>query len=138
MSGPGDHGHGARSHGASDGASGGGDDVNYTKVIGVGVGSLALFAVSIWVAAVIYHGAVNEAESRAGRARVPDTHRAEIGIVDQVPFASDNRLHAWRADRRRELEGYSWVDKSRGVVRIPVETAMDKVAAGALPAGAPR
>ena len=134
MSGQTDHGHG-HGHGQSDGAT---DAVNYRKVIGVGVGSLALFAVSIWVSAVIWRGAMADAEAKAGRARAIDTHRDEIGIVDQVPFSSDKRLPKWRQDRKMQLENYGWVDKTKGVVRIPIQAAMDKVAGGAMPAGAPQ
>jgi hypothetical protein len=125
------HGHNDHAHGAS-------DSVDYGKVIGVGVASLVIFALSIWWAATLMHGAQTASESKAGRAREFDTHRTEIGIVDQVPFVSDKRLHEWRGDRRRELETYGWVDKSKGVVRIPIERAMERVASGAMPAGAPQ
>ncbi len=131
MSGKTDHGHGAGQGGSS-------DTVDYGKVIGVGVGSLALFAVSIWWASTIWQGRMHDVEVKAGRARAIDTHRTEIGIVDQVPFAADNRLHVWRAARAYELTHYGWVDKAKGVVRIPIETALEQVAAGAMPAGAPK
>jgi hypothetical protein len=109
-------------------------------VIKVGVASLIVFALSIWWAAIIWHGAMRDAESHAGAAPKLDmaARRTEIGIVDQVPFVTDKRLPEWRAERKRELESYSWVDKSKGLVRIPIEAAMDKVAGGAMPAGAPK
>jgi hypothetical protein len=133
MSSPTNHGHGHGGGGAA-------DAVRYDMVIKVGVGSLIIFALSIWWAAVIMRGEVRDAESKAGRARQLDmaARRPEIGIVDQVPFVSDKRLGAWRADRKRELDTYTWVDKAKGVVRMPVEEAMDKVAGGAMPAGAPK
>jgi hypothetical protein len=128
-----DHGHaGAQDQGGSS------DAVDYGKVIGVGVGSLALFALAIWWATMVWHGAMADAEAKAGRAREFDRHRTEIGIVDQVPFSADTRLRQWRHDRKLELERYGWVDKAKGIVRIPIEAAMDKVAGGAMPAGAPR
>ena len=114
------------------------DAVNYGKVIGVGVGSLAIFALSIWWAAAIWHGAIDDAQAKAGRAKAFDTTRTEIGIVDQVPFSSDKRLPKWRHDRKMQLEHYGWVDKTKGIVRIPIRAAMDKVAGGAMPAGAPQ
>jgi hypothetical protein len=126
-----DHGHGGA---PGEGAS---DAVNFGKVILVGVVSLAIFALSIAWATSIWHDAMAKAESRAGKARLFDTTRTEIGIVDQVPFVSDKRLPKWRHDRKLELEGYGWVDKAKGVVHIPIETAMDKVAGGTMPAGAP-
>jgi hypothetical protein len=119
---------------AHDGAS---DSVNYRKVVGVGVVSLLIFAASIAWAAAIWHDSMAKAEARAGKARVFDTTRTEIGIVDQVPFTADKRLPKWRHDRKVELEGYGWVDKAKGVVHIPIETAMEKVAGGTMPAGAP-
>jgi len=125
----------AGAHGSADADA---DAVDYGKVIGVGVASLVIFALSIWWAATIWHGAMNEVEAKSGRARPFDTQRTEIGIVDQVPFSSDKRLPRWRRDRKAELEHYGWVDKTKGVVRIPIEAAMEKVAAGAMPAGAPR
>ncbi|HEY2731695.1 MAG TPA: hypothetical protein VGK52_17245 [Polyangia bacterium] len=128
-----DHGHaGAGDQGGSS------DAVNYGKVIGVGVGSLVIFALSIWWAAAIWHGAKADAEAKAGPAKEFDTHQAEIGIVDQVQFSADGRLLKWRRDRKLELERYGWVDKAKGVVRIPIEAAMHEVVGGAMPAGAPR
>ena len=114
------------------------DAVNYRKVIGVGVGSLVLFALSIWWAVIIWHGAINDAQTKAGRAKAFDTTRTELGIVDQVPFSADKRLPKWRQDRKMQLEHYGWVDKIKGVGRIPIQAAMDKVAGGAMPAGAPQ
>jgi len=119
---------------ANDGAS---DSVNFGKVILVGVVSLVIFAASIWWASTIWRDSMAKAEARAGKARLFDTTRTEIGIVDQVPFNSDKRLPKWRHDRKVELEGYGWVDKAKGVVHIPIETAMEKVAGGTMPVGAP-
>jgi hypothetical protein len=114
------------------------DAVRYDLVIAVGVVSLIIFALSIWWSAMIWRGTMHDTEAKEGRAREFDRGRTEIGIVDQVPFVSDTRLHGWRADRKWELEHYGWVDKAKGVVRMPVEEAMTKVAAGQLPAGAPK
>jgi hypothetical protein len=38
----------------------------------------------------------------------------EIGIVDQVPFASDTRLPRWKAEHAAKLNGYGWVDPRQG------------------------
>lgn len=37
-------------------------------------------------------------------------------------------LASVRAEERRALEGYAWVDRERGLVRIPIERAMELVA----------
>jgi hypothetical protein len=132
---------GHNDHGQGHGQAGGGADaVRYDMVIKVGVASLIIFALSIWVAGMIWKDVMHTSETKSGRARtfVVDKSRTEIGIVDQVPFVTDTRLHEWRDDRKRELETYTWVDKGKGIVRIPITEAMRMVAAGRLPAGAPK
>jgi hypothetical protein len=130
-----DHGHG---HGQQGSESSGTDTVDYGKVVAVGIAALVVFALSILWSSKIYSRGIKAIEEKSGRAAAVDTTRAEIGIVDQVPFENDSRLKTWKGDRRAELERYGWVDKSKGVVRIPIDVAMDKVAGGAMPAGAPR
>jgi hypothetical protein len=129
------HGHDS---GHGHGSSGSSDTVDYSKVVGVGVASLVIFAISIWWSATILHSATAEAEARAGKAKSFDLKRTEIGIVDQVPFVVDKRLPEWRARRKAELDGYGWIDRAKGIVHIPIEDAMNKVAGGMMPAGAPR
>jgi hypothetical protein len=55
-----------------------------------------------------------------------------------VLFEGDHRLADWRAERATRLNGYGWVDRSKGIVHIPIEKAIDEVIAGALPEGAPK
>jgi hypothetical protein len=107
-------------------------------VIGVGVASLMLFALSIAVAGKLMHFTQAEIESKVGHAREIDTKRGEIGIVDQVPFDADRRLPSWRVERKAYLEGYGWVDRAKGVAHIPIDQAIDQILAGASPAGAPK
>jgi hypothetical protein len=38
-------------------------------------------------------------------------------------------LAAYRATEQRQLAGYGWVDKQRGIVRIPIDEAIRDVAA---------
>jgi hypothetical protein len=42
-------------------------------------------------------------------------------------------LAAWRARQDAELSTYGWVDRSNGIVRIPIERAMDLTLARGLP-----
>jgi len=130
------HGHG--NTGAHSAAAQGQDDVDYGKVIMVGIGSLLLFAVSIAWAGKIWKDEIAATEGKTGREKPVETTRTEIGIVDQVPFVSDTRLARWHKERAAHLEGYGWVDRGKGIVHIPIEEAMAKVAGGVMPAGAPK
>jgi hypothetical protein len=122
------HGHGHKSE----------DEIDYAKVIGVGVVSLAIFAVSTWWAASILRSETKKNEQATGATHRPlRVTEEEIGIVDQVPFSVDNRLHRWRAAHNGRLNGYGWVDRSKGIAHVPIEQALNAVASGALPAGAP-
>jgi len=124
-----DHGHG---HGAE-------DEIAYGKVIGVGVVSLAVFALSIFWAWKILGRETEKVEQATGVTHRPlRVEQEEIGIVDQVPFSIDRRLHRWKAEHAARLNGYGWIDRSKGIAHVPIDQAMEAVAGGALPAGAPR
>jgi hypothetical protein len=115
------------------------DDIAYGKVILIGVVSLAIFAAStVWAAIILSHETKKYEEATGAVHRPQRITDEEIGIVDQVPFATDTRLHRWNAEHNKRLNGYGWVDKEKGVVHVPIERAMEAVAGGALPEGAPK
>jgi hypothetical protein len=120
-------------------AHGGEDEIAYGKVIGVGVVSLAIFALSIlWASRILTRETERNEEATGVTHRPARVEQEEIGIVDQVPFSVDKRLHRWKAEHAARLNGYGWVDRSKGIAHVPIEQAMEAVAGGALPAGAPR
>ena len=115
------------------------DEIQYGKIIKVGVVSLIVFALCTVWAALIMSKHTKQVQAESGVASTPtEIGRSEIGIVDQVPFQIDHRLELWRAERAARLNGYGWVDKTKGIAHVPIEKALDAVATGALPAGAPR
>jgi hypothetical protein len=128
-----DKSHGPHSH---DGAS---DDIAYGKVILIGGLSLLIFAGStVWAAVILSHETKKNEQATGVTHRPLHVTEEEIGIVDQVPFSVDTRLHRWRAEHNARLNGYGWVDREKGVVHVPIERAMEAVAGGASPAGAPK
>jgi len=115
------------------------DEIAYGKVIAVGVASLAIFALStVWAAALLSHETKKNQETSGLAYHPPRVIEEEVGIVDQVPFAADTRLARWKAEHAARLNGYGWVDRSKGIAHIPIERAMEAVAGGASPAGAPQ
>jgi hypothetical protein len=122
------HGHGQASE----------DQIDFRKVIGVGVISLFVFALGTIWAVTIFHRETERAHQATGASHYPELRRSEIGIVDQVLFEGDHRLALWKAERAARLNGYGWVDRGKGLAHIPIERAMDEAAGGALPDGAPK
>jgi hypothetical protein len=115
------------------------DEIQFPKVIAVGVVSLVIFALCTWWAAVIMRHETTRVEQKTGATTKPtEIGKEEIGIIDQTPFIVDHRLHYWRTERKAKLESFGWVDRAKGVAHVPIDRAMDAVASGALPIGAPR
>lgn len=82
-------------------------------------GALVLWAISM--------RAAREAEFRPSRtfpeAALGPRHR--VSRVQQDLFAERALGLTLKARQRAALEHYAWVDKSRGIIRIPIERAMD-------------
>jgi hypothetical protein len=74
--------------------------------------------------------------------------RRPAGHADQSPFGPEGMFQHGAAERtsigeswadsdravRSHLEGYAWVDRRAGIVRIPIERAIDLVCAETAPA----
>jgi hypothetical protein len=104
------------------------DDVNMKKIVGVGVISLVIFALSAVVAFFILKVDTANLQAATGVVRKGKyVGHPEIGIVDAVPFDEDKRLGEWRDKLRNHLNGYGWVDRSKGIIHIPIDQAMDAV-----------
>jgi hypothetical protein len=122
------------------GSDNGSDDaIDFKKVIAVGVVALVVFALgTIWAVAILHRETARAHATTGVTSRPALIGQPEIGIVDQVLFSGDHRLADWRAERAARLNGYGWIDRSKGIAHIPIEKAMDEVASGALPEGAPK
>jgi hypothetical protein len=115
------------------------DEIEYWKVILVGVVSLVIFALStVWAAWILSHETKKTEEAVGVTHRPARVEKEEIGIVDQVPFSVDTRLQRWKREHSARLNGYGWIDRNKGIAHVPIERAVEAVAGGALPAGAPR
>jgi hypothetical protein len=102
--------------------------MNIVKIVMVGVVSLAIFAVSAVIAGLIVSGDAAKAKA-AGATPIPADilKKEEIGIIDYVPFDADHRLAQWKAEREHRLNSFGWVDRSKGVIHIPIQQAMKEV-----------
>jgi hypothetical protein len=115
--------HSTEPHAASEDS----DGVNIKKIITIGAVSLAIFAISAVVAALIMHGENKQYATRGLAPPPSELGKDEIGLVDQVEFSQDRRLDEWKAAKRKRLDSYGWVDRSKNLVHIPIEKAIDQV-----------
>jgi hypothetical protein len=113
------------------------DGVDIKKILLIGGISLAIFAISAFIAYLILRSEAKK-EDAMGRPPPPsEIGKDEIGIVDQLDFSVDTRLDQWKAAKRKRLESYGWVDRGKGLVHIPIEKAMEQVVIQAGPRGTP-
>jgi hypothetical protein len=60
-------------------------------------------------------------------------HAEQIGIVEPRLIERETRAAELTAQRRRQLGEWSWVDREKNLVRMPIERAMQQIAAEARP-----
>ncbi len=115
------------------------DEIDFTKVILVGLASLIVFAGgTVWAVAIFKRESARTQASTGAYHQPVLVGQSEVGIVDQVLFEGDHRLADWKAERKSRLDGYGWIDRSKGLTHIPIDKAIDEVVSGALPEGAPK
>jgi hypothetical protein len=111
------------------------DRIPSIRILVVGIGALVIFFLASFV--TISYLRVREGE-RPPLPVPPELGQSKIGLVEQQLFESATRGERDRAARKERLGSYGWVDRKAGVVRIPIERAMELTAQGVRPrAGAP-
>ena len=103
-------------------------------VIGSAVSVLVLFlawavptAMESWLEATMFDGRTSaEQLVRSGRS-LPAGPRLQVN--------PDRDIERLREAEAQHLGSYAWVDPAAGIVRIPIQRAMELVAAGDRPAG---
>jgi hypothetical protein len=96
---------------------------------------LAVVTVSVAAIVVVFYNYLESREAREKTARYPMAAGSARPLpppprLQTYPFQDVKDL---RQEERRLLETYEWVDRSAGVVRIPVERAIEVLAAKGLP-----
>ncbi len=110
-------------------------DVNVGAILKFGLGSLVFILLAIALVTGI---------EVAATGRWPDLQPVTAGLADhpEVPLPSEPRLESrpgqtlqeLRANEQALLHSYGWVDEPTGVVRIPIERAMELLVQRGLPA----
>jgi hypothetical protein len=115
------HEHGARSED---------DRIATGKLVFVGVASLVAF----FIASALAVGYLRVQQGERGPIPVPpEIGQSKIGMVEQTMFELQVRGVRDRAARLERLSSYGWVDRSAGIVHLPIDRAMELVAQGVRP-----
>ncbi|MFE8603884.1 hypothetical protein [Archangium violaceum] len=96
------------------------------RVSGVLAGALIIFTFFV-VAAWAQLQRREKNLSPAGPTQPRQLGKAEINIVNTGLFELDTRAEDEKAEQRKRLHGYGWVDRDAGVVHIPIERAIERV-----------
>ena len=111
--------------------------VDTRKVVIAGVVLLIACAVSLVLATLLFR-ALNARE--AGGQQQPSTLAGRAGREEppepRLQTAPFDDAKAMRAEEENQLRSYGWVDRKAGVVRLPIERAIDLVAERGLPSWA--
>ncbi len=109
------------------------DHVPTVRLVTVGIGALVLFFLASVTASIVLVAQVKQMLPEGPGPMPVDLGKAKIGMVEQSLFEYATRASDKAAAQRRLLSSYGWVDRKAGVVRIPVDRAMDLVAQGVRP-----
>jgi hypothetical protein len=105
------------------------DVVPTRKLVAVGIGSLLSILAGVGFSAWILL-ATEKSPELHGVGPKPSAAPDQIGILEQTEITEANRGRHLNEAQREELGRYRWVDRSAGIASIPIERAMDIVAAG--------
>jgi hypothetical protein len=99
-------------------------EMSWPWIIGVGVASIALFAVAtVWSTHIL--NSTRAEMQPGGPPPIPrQVDQYEVGIVNLRVFALDQRAAQKRLQQMERLRSYGWVDREGGVAHIPIDEAM--------------
>jgi hypothetical protein len=94
-------------------------DQPHLRGIAIGAGAIVLaVVVAVTVGLLIERGVPGDTMATSDRAPPP------LVAGPRLQSTPERDLPAFRAEKLRLLHEYGWVDRSRGVVHIPIERAM--------------
>ena len=113
------------------------DRIQSGTIVFVGVGALVVFfAASLLVISSAKHQ--QRELLPQGPAPLPaELGSPKIGLLEQRMFENSNQAQSWREGQQRKLGSYGWVDPAQGIVRLPIDRAMELVIEGARPEASP-
>ena len=110
------------------------DRIGTPRILAVGAAALIFFFVASWFTIRYGYDATRAEMLPDGPAARPsEIGRNKIGIVEQRLFGLAVEPAEWRQGQVRRLTSWGWVDRKAGVVHLPIDEAMARVARGERP-----
>ncbi len=104
------------------------DLVSSAVLTRIAVAGLVVAAVGVFVAGALLEsttGALRpDLAGRGGPRAAPET----LSQVEQTPIRETRTASDLRQMQLRDLEGWGWVDRKKGLAKIPIDQAMEIVA----------
>jgi len=102
------------------------DRIAPAKIVLTAIASLSIFGVGIIWSIWIQRDEMKSIVTGMNPAPQAEAGAPEVGIVYQWPFNVSKYADDKATETKARLSGYSWADKQAGVVRIPIDVAMQK------------
>lgn len=100
-----------------------GDDVSVGRLFAFAAGVVALVVLGVLGSAAVFHFFVQH--QPLGPPASPFEDVRPMPPEPRLQTTAPLDLKRYRDDEEKILEGYGWVDPQAGVVRIPIDRAMD-------------
>lgn len=110
------------------------DRIGTPRILAVGAASLIFFAVASWFTIRYGYDRTRAEMLPDGPAAQPaEIGKNKIGIVEQRIFSLAVEPAEWRRQQSERLRTWGWVDRKSGVIHVPIDEAMARVARGDRP-----
>lgn len=96
-------------------------------------GWVLLFGILLSAVAAVVLTARGRTLTRAHTVSAPERPEPEVSNVRSELFRSSTAGEQLKAEQRKKLERFGWVDRQQRVVRIPIDLAMELEVQGAQP-----
>ena len=100
-------------------------------------GGLAVVCAVVFVAMVVLFNVFQKTFAEAERAEVPPppplAAARQVPPVPRLQYAEPADLSKFRADEAGRFDSYGWVDRTQGVVHIPIPRALELLRERGLP-----
>lgn len=94
---------------------------------------LAVALIAALLATYVFFAALERYHADRQTADSPLAHRREIPAAPRLQVDGSRELRELRAAEEEALSGYAWIDEKNGIVRIPIERAIDLLVKRGLP-----